>query len=608
MSSSKKRKLESLNDNEEPRKKRSKWISASEISNCMVQNGLIDWLKLYGNNAGFKEDEPDSTKTNIFSNFLKSKGKHFEQKVIEKLSPTEYINIDSFHNDPDMKGKYKKTLKAMKEGIPLIFQGVVINKDNKTRGIPDILIRSDYLNNLVNVPVIDERESNIGCKFSNNWHYRVIDIKFTTLNLTADLTHILNDENFKKYKGQLWIYNEALGLMQEELPPQSYILGRRWKGTKCKITYSNDDSFDKLGVIDYSDKDEDYIEYTDNAVNLLREIKTKGDSWDIMNIKEINTNLLPNMCSNADYDSPWRSAKEQIANELNEITLIPHCGVKERNKAHENKIYSWKDPECTSKNLGINGKVISKRVDRVLEINRNTDPNVLYLPEKINNTNNWKNREPLEIFIDFEMVNHVMFDDFEIFPKANCGTVIYMIGILWINPLTNEECTETFIVDDLSHNSELRNISKFVQFIKGLTKEYKLNIEEHDIKMFHWGHVEKSSFTSAIKRHNKESEWKHYKWIDFCDILKKEPVGIKGLFSHKLKDVGRVMKQHNMIKSSWAETGFDSGKNVLTSITRCNREVLNTGTTLKDHKEVNEIALYNYYDCKVMYEIIEFFR
>ena len=48
---------------------------------------------------------------------------------------------------------------AMKKGIPIICQAVLYNFEDKTYGLPDILIRSDYINKLVNL----DRRVRDGC-------------------------------------------------------------------------------------------------------------------------------------------------------------------------------------------------------------------------------------------------------------------------------------------------------------------------------------------------------------------------------------------------------------------------------------------------------------
>ena len=64
-------------------------------------------------------------------------------------------------------------------------------------------------------------------KLKKNFHYRVFDIKYSTLNLAANGKFILNNPKFNAYKSQLYIYNEALGHMQGYTPTETYIIGRK---------------------------------------------------------------------------------------------------------------------------------------------------------------------------------------------------------------------------------------------------------------------------------------------------------------------------------------------------------------------------------------------
>ena len=75
---------------------------------------------------------------------------------------------------------------------------------------------------------INNDEINIGCKFSPNYHYRVIDIKWSQLQLCSDGFKILNSDRYPAYKGQLAIYNLALGKIQNYIPNNAYILGKSY--------------------------------------------------------------------------------------------------------------------------------------------------------------------------------------------------------------------------------------------------------------------------------------------------------------------------------------------------------------------------------------------
>src|SRR2546428_1655022 len=66
-------------------------------------------------------------------------------------------------------------------------------------------------------------------------HYRVVDVKFSTLHLLKDGGLGANDVDVM---AQAWIYNEALGRLQGFTPPAAYVAGRAWRqgaarGDRC---------------------------------------------------------------------------------------------------------------------------------------------------------------------------------------------------------------------------------------------------------------------------------------------------------------------------------------------------------------------------------------
>ena len=102
----------------------------------------------------------------------------------------------------------QQTIDYMKQGVPLIHSAPIRNKRNGTHGVIDILIRSDYLHNIVEENPLTEDEQSIAApKLNGKYHYIVVDIKFSTLSLRSDGRHLLNDSKYKAYKAQLYIYN-----------------------------------------------------------------------------------------------------------------------------------------------------------------------------------------------------------------------------------------------------------------------------------------------------------------------------------------------------------------------------------------------------------------
>ena len=330
----------------------SEWVAATLTKNYILQDGLLDVLKTKAStltkiNIDY-EDQFIQTIGNYDSNFVNAimnQGIKFEKNVMklieEKLGKNKIINIGGDSN-PRSHKKYKNTIKAMKKGIPVIYQGILRNYKNKTYGISDILIRTDYITKIIEktsianskiiAPLLNKRKK---------YHYIVIDIKFKTLHLKSDGIHLRNDGHMKAYKSQLCIYNEALGQMQGYEPSAAFILGWKWKYVSKNVNFKGDSCFDRLGKIDYQKSDKHYKDLTQEAVNWILNVRKNAHSWDLSKLPLPHEQLYPNMCNRLDY--PYHNIKKKFAEDINEISLIWKCGPKQRKIAHENGVYSWKD-------------------------------------------------------------------------------------------------------------------------------------------------------------------------------------------------------------------------------------------------------------------------
>ena len=94
-------------------------------------------------------------------------------------------------------------------GIPVIYSAFICNKKEKLRGIPDLLVRNDYLSTLfkdVSLPELEE--------YKDQTYYVPVEIKFSSVELCADNKHILNQGRMKIYKTQLLAYCNILKEMQ----------------------------------------------------------------------------------------------------------------------------------------------------------------------------------------------------------------------------------------------------------------------------------------------------------------------------------------------------------------------------------------------------------
>lgn len=565
--------------------KRSKFIiTPSKIYNYMNNDCIVDWIKLYGdnnNNKNFSNINSQLIKTPSFTNILMDKGIDFESNIIKYINDN--IHSVYFCSNTFDEQSHNKTVELMKQGVPIIHSASVINKKNNTGGIIDLLVRSDFLDKIIKeCPLSDEEKILKAKKLSGNYHYVVIDIKFSTLYLRSDGIHLLNQNNVPAYKSQLYIYNEAIGSIQGYTPSKSYLLGRKYKFTKNKIQFSSNNCFEKLGVVNFADIDLDYKTKTKNAISWFRDLKRSGHNWSIS--PPIRKELFPNMCVDSGY---WNKYKKIISNEIDEITKIWMCGPRHRENCIEKNIFSWSDENCNSKNLGLKNN-IANIVDRILNINRQTTD--LILPKKIESEiYDWRT-EKNNLYIDFETVNSVILENFKNIPCQNSNNIIFLIGVGFIK--NNKWVYKKFLVNNLSNSEELRIIKDFKQYID--------TFNNHKIVYFH---AENTFWEKALSKHNLPSSYKLKNTCDVLKLFKDEPIVLKNCFDFSLKNIAKTMKSHNMISTS-LETDCKNGFSAMVNAI----DIYSKNTNVNNNDEMKDIIKYNEFDCKILYDILTYLR
>lgn len=581
---SKKRRLVSILENQQdPRDPASinwdDWVSAGKTRNYIINDPLLDWLNLYANNPRL-----------TFKNPLFDMGNQFEDDVIElirsRFGKNNVIEIaKNVGEDSRNFEMSKKTLEEMKKGTPILYQAVLHNFKDKTYGVADLLIRSDYLNLLVAHPVLNRREERIKSPILKRFHYRVIDIKYSTLALLSDSNQLRNTYTSKPYKSQLCVYNNALGELQNYLPDKAYVLGYRWKREKNKEIFQGFDCLDLLGEVDFKNRDVDFIKQTAEAINWYRDVKTNGSSWSID--PPTRDELMPNMSNRR--DEPWRKTKEYLANKHGEITLINGCGVKQRSKAIEKDVYRWDDDNCNSELMGIKGPKMSVRVNSILDINRSNFP--IILPKKMEEIR--ENKKVLDLYVDFEYCTRL-----PKFNQSNMSSIVYLIGLSYLR--NNKIQYEFFLVDSLDHDEEKKIFTEFSNFINKLKKK------NQELRLHHWGHAEFTVFKRVQERHNTNFGIKNENWYNLLNFVKDNNIFVNGSYNFGLKEFSKAMYNNGMINTIWKE-GM-SGLKAMASIERCNYKAFRTGCRIRDIREHKKIIEYNWVDCQVLYEILKYFR
>lgn len=551
-------------------------ISASRIKNCIIDNHLVEYIKYY--NINDISDKPKNNKGKYVKRFnnknigyLAKKGIEFENEIIKK-----YENYKSFIKICNSNQSYnieyfEKTKQAMKDGYHIIYQAVLHDYEEKIYGCPDLLVRSDKINDIFNdmdnkINYNDSHKSIYG-----NYHYVVIDFKNNKLKLKKNSNLLLDSSyNIKMNKGQLYVYTLALNNIQGYEPTKSYIYGNN----------------NIIGEIDYLENDNKYKQKTIESIKWNLDMRKNGSKWKLLP-KPSRDELYPNMnvlC--VDYDTNIVNFKNSYADKIGELTKIVNCGIANRKIALKNGYNSVYDKKLDALKLGFNSDYKKINViNRIIEINKKENKNMI-LPLKIkNNKFNWRkiNNSSMEFYVDFETLNIEGNDRY-----------VFMIGIGYI--VNNEFVFKYFMTNNTTDKEEKRIFMDYIKFINKKMNEYGYK----NYHLLHWYGIEEELTKKVLKKYGINNK------LNYIDLLKlfdnnEEPIGIKNCFNYKLKTIAGELYRQRKIETLWNDdctNGFDAMNYAL--------NLYNRGENTK--KNMKKIIEYNKVDCRVLYDIINYLR
>ena len=122
-----------------------------------------------------------------FSQHILEKGLEFEEEIIEcvkeNFKTLSFKQICNSVEDVHDLRNFTKTIDSMNRGVDIIYQGLLVDKKNKYYGSPDLILKSTVLDDFF--PEINYTKVG-GCKFSEDYHYVICDIKGTTIHMNSD--------------------------------------------------------------------------------------------------------------------------------------------------------------------------------------------------------------------------------------------------------------------------------------------------------------------------------------------------------------------------------------------------------------------------------------
>jgi len=308
-----------------------------------------------------------------------------------------------------------------------------------------------------------------------------------------------------------------------------------------------------------------------------------------------------------DEDSPWSQSKKQIAEQLEDLTLLWQVGADKRRDANNLGIYRWRDQNCTAVSAGVTGPKMQPTLQAILSINQTAEgppvaPARVQAAEQV-----WRKESTLEFYVDFETVSDLN-DDFSLIPKRGGQPMIFMVGCGHMeNGTWRFRC---FTTDALTETSEAAVIDAWVDYMKEVRDRIAPGSEP---LVFHWSQAEISSlitaYNAAIQRHGERAKsWASPQWFDFLtEVIKAEPVVVRGALGFGLKAIAQSMQKLGLIQTKW-ESGPVDGLGAMVGAWWCAQEAAKKNVALPQIDLMKGIQEYNEVDCKVMMEIVRYLR
>ncbi len=583
------------------------WVAASATRNYVLGCPMLDWLDHYGPTKGYEPDETDEATD--FQAFIFRKGNQFERSVIRLLrgfgvGEVRTIRSSRRSASRDIDAAYA-TWEAMAEGVPIIDQGVLRDPQHRTYGMPDLLVRSDTLTRIfpTTTAVPDVAAPALGF----GGHYVVVDIKYTTLRLKADLTAVrAHSGSTLAYKTQLHVYNRALARLQGYRPPHMFLLGRGWEHQHRGVTVRTGHCFDRLGPVAHNEtaRRQPLSRWAAEAADWVRRMRREGHNWEALPAPTVDE-LRPPAGNSL---GRWRSAVKHVVTQSGDLTELYQVGATVRDTANTVGLSDWSDPRVTAATLSITGEK-ARLLDACLDVNRTPGPGVR--PQQVTAArSDWIDIPPVEFYVDFETVSDLD-DDFSALPHRGGQPTIFMIGCGHVED--GEWRFACFVADTLTEPAEARIVEEWLDHMD--TVKDRLNPEgSPSPRVFHWSHAETSTlstaYNSAAKRHGPRSgRWSTPQWFDFLtQVMRAEPVVIRGAHGFGLKAVTNALHTQGLIPTRWG-TGPADGLGAMVGAWWCQNEIREgRAERLTDLELMRQIRAYNEADCRAIREIVAYLR
>jgi hypothetical protein len=195
------------------------------------------------------------------------------------------------------------------------------------------------------------------------------------------------------------------------------------------------------------------------------------------------------------------------------------------------------------------------------------------------------------LFLDVEYTNDI-YDDFSTFPISKDYSMLFMIGISFMNK--NELDFVHFTADKLTAEYEYKILKNFLHFISEKYKKDKI-----PPIIYHWSHADKTCLEKAFKKYpDLYNIYTIYQiqYVDLLEVVKKTI----NMSSYSLKYIAKNLLDINY------DTECQNGLDAMCSIIQKNNN-MNKDEKLTDFDVTKDVIEYNKMDTVLLYKVIEFF-
>ncbi len=584
----------------------SRWVAAGAVRHWCDGDPLLDWLDLYGEANGLARDDRQPAYDPRFDlpRLIGERGQRFEELVIAHLAGRYPVTrVAELADDARSLDAARATWQAMAAGDPVVAHAVLRDPQSRTYGVVDLLVRSDVLAHEFPGSFDDpatERDPAPALP-GQHWHYRLIDVRYATLELLKGGT--LSPANDLGQLVKVGILDRALGRLQGLTPPFAYVLGRGWRQGPLRGTNALDRLARAPRDVFVRSHERDLSVVIDDAIAWVRRVRAQGAAWRVHPAPSV-PELWPNM--KCRYDAPWQRAKRELAEDLSELTLVAHVGPRVRAQAHARGVTRADDPRVSAEFLGIAAHQGARAVNDILAADRARDRHYVR-PARIEaDEGRWRTPAPVECYVDFETVNDAL-DDLATFPERGGSALIFQIGCGWC--VDGAWRFRSFTAKALTPEAEADMVDAWIEHLRSLAADAGTDVTA--VRLYHWSAAETSAienaYRSASLRH-RERHWPDLLWYDLLErVVQAEPVVVRGAHGFGLKAVANAMYRHSLIATQWGD-GLADGAGVMAGVWHAATEAAIRGIPLADVPLMREIERYNEIDCRAMAEVLDHLR